>query len=54
MKKIYFTPNAKVITIQTAQMIADSFGKNSTTSVDPSSSNVLSREGGSSWDDDDE
>lgn len=54
MKKVYSTPEAKVIIIQTTQMIAESFGKNSSTAVDPSGNNVLSRDGRSSWDDDDE
>ena len=53
MKKLYLKPDAKVYVIETAQMIADSLGKNSTTAVNPGSSNVLSR-GGSSWDDDDD
>ena len=56
MKKIYSTPDAKVITIQTAQMIAESLGVNATLK-DGSTVNAgsaLSRDGGSSWDDDEE
>lgn len=52
MKKFYSAPDAKVYIIETAQMIAESFGKDSTSSVDPSGTNVLSRDGGD-WGDED-
>ena len=51
MKKKYQNPETKVIKVQTSQIIAASpvemYGKNAT-------SEAMSRDGGSSWDDEDD
>ena len=54
MKKIYLTPDAKVIIIETVQMIADSFGKESSSpvTITADDDHVLSRDGGSWFDED--
>ncbi len=51
MKKTYFAPEIKVVTIQTAGMLAGSFNLNSET-VEGSA--ALSRKGGGFWDDDED
>lgn len=54
MKKIYFAPELKVVKISTVGMIAgSSFGKYGSDSTMSNPGNSLSREGGSSWDDED-
>ena len=51
MKKVYIIPNTLVVKVETQKMIADSANLNAGESKTYHSS--LSREGNSSWDDED-
>ena len=51
MKKVYIIPNTLVVKVETQQMIAESMNKDSVNTKSFGSS--LSREGNSSWDDED-
>lgn len=51
MKKIYQNPEIKIVNIQTAQLMTDSMAVGN---AYQSGDAVLSRDGGSFWDDDDE
>lgn len=50
MKKIYLEPKTVIVKVELQQMIAESLGVYGTTN----SSTMLSRDGGSGWDDDEE
>ena len=49
MKKTYLKPNSEVIKIGTIQMVAASYGKDSSSAVDPSGPNVLGRDDDDEW-----
>lgn len=50
MKKLYKNPEIKIIKVQTAQILAESLGIQG----EAQGSTMLSRDGGSFWDDEDE